>query len=352
MMDSNESFPTIENEDFFGEMYSDSTLKQLTIGIFFFGSIVGVLSEIGIIWYERNGDHNYRTVLNQLFSTISLVAISYLVFVYIPDGIRYLNGPLPPTFCDIHNFLKNFFGNCFILLLDCIISLKYIFIFKWGKFSVFDENLVACFLQISILALSFWMALVKKISVGRKPMNYYMCCGKDPNEGNEADEKNEIARQYETTGILVLLSFLLHLIVSAKIFLYQRRMEKREDNVELGRLNNKNSQSQGSNEEWGNRREVRRKSSNFPKSMADLTTTMFSLSYSLVLAIATTAMNQKSPVDLNQYQNRWLAYFNQIIAFSFAISVICIQYYARNAAIRNVIWRNLKAYIPCPSNIR
>ena len=349
-MDSNESFPTIENEDFFAEMYSDSTLKQLTIGIFFFGSIVGVLSEIGIIWYERNGDHNYRTVLNQLFSTISLVTLCYLVFVYIPDGIRYLHGPLPAAFCDIHNFLKNFFGNCFILSLDCIICLRYIFIFKWGKFSVFDENLVALFLQISILALSFWMALVKKMSVGREPMNYYMCCGKNPNEKNAADEKNDIAGQYDTTGILALISFTLHLIVSAKIFLYQRRMEKREENVELGRLNNGNSQ--GSNEDGGNRGEVRRKSLNFPKSMADLTTTMFSLSYSLVLAIATTAMNQTSPVDLNQYQNRWLAYFNQIIAFSFAISTICIQYYARNVAIRNAIWRNLKAYIPYSSNIR
>ena len=349
-MASNESSPILENGDFFGEMYSDSSLKQLTIGIFFFGSILGVVSEIGIIWYERNGDHNYRTVLNQLFSSISLVTISYLMFVYIPDGIRYLHGPLPATFCDIHNFLKNFFGNCFILLLDCIICLRYIFIFKWGKCSVFDENFVASFLQLSILALSLWMALVKKMSVGRKPMNYFMCCGKNPNEGNAADEKDDIPRQYDTTGILALLSFTLHLIVSSKIFLYQRRMEKREDNVELGRLNNRNSP--GSNEDWGNRRELRRKSSNFPKSMADLTTTMFSLSYSLVLAIATTAMNQKSPVDLNQYQNRWLAYFNQIIAFSFAISVICIQYYARNVAIRNAIWRNLKAYIPYPSNIR
>ena len=350
MMDSNESFPMIQNEDFFEEMYSDSTLKQFTICIFFIGSIFGVLSEIGIIWYERNGNHNYRTVLNQLFSTISFVTISWIVFVYIPEGIRYLHGPLPAAFCDIHIFLKNFLGNCFILLLDCIICLRYIFIFKWGQFSVFDENLVACFLQISIVALSFWMTLVKHISVGRKPMNYYMCCGKDPNEDNVGEGKDEIVRKYDTTGILAVLSFTLHLILSTKIFLYQRRMEKREDNVELGRLNTRNSQ--GSNEAWGNHLEVKRKLSNFPKSMADLTTTMLCLSSSLVLAIATAAMNRTSPVDLNQYQNRWLAYFNQIIAFSFAISLICIQYYARNAAIRNVIWRNLKAYIPCPSNIR
>ena len=340
----------IEFGDFFGEMYSDSNLKKLTIGIFFSGLIIGVISEIGIIWYERNGDHNYRTVLNQLFSTVSLVTISYLVLVYIPDGIRYLHGPLPATFCDIHNFLKNFFGCCFILLFDCIVCLRYIFIFKWGKVSVFDENLVASFLQISIMALSFWMALVKRISVGRKPLNYYMCCGMNPNEGNDDEQKDEITRQYDTTGILAFLSFTLHLIVSTKIFLYQRQMEKREDSVELGRLNNRNFQ--GSNVAWENRQKIRRKSSNFPKSMADLTTQMFSLIYTVVIAITASAMNRTNPVDMNQYQNRWLAYFNQIIAFSFAISAICIQYYARNVAIRNAIWRKLKAFIPYPSNTR
>ena len=270
MMASNDTIATVEVEDFFEDLYSDSSLKQFTIGIFFFGAILGVISEIGIIWYERNGDHNYRTVLNQLFSTISWVTISYLVLVYIPEGIRFLNGPLPELFCDFHNFLKNFLTCCFILLFDSIICLRYIFIFKWGKFSVFDENLVAIFVQVSILTLSLWMALVKKISIGRNPLNYYMCCGKNPDEGNTAEEKNTVIRKYDTTGILVILSFALHLIASTKIFLYQRNMEKRSDNVVLGRMNDKyaseNGRNQGPEVAWENRQEMPvRKSQSFPR---------------------------------------------------------------------------------------
>ena len=119
----NESSSTNEPEDFFKEMYSDSGMKRMTIWIFFFGSILGIILPVGIIWYERNGYHNYRTVLNQLFSTVAWITISYIVLVYIPEGIRYLIGPLPSTFCDLHHFLKNFLVCCFMLLFDGIICL-------------------------------------------------------------------------------------------------------------------------------------------------------------------------------------------------------------------------------------
>ena len=101
------------NDDFFEEMYSNSGLKQVTIFIFFFGAIFGLFLELGIIWYEKHESHRYRTAINQLFSTISWLVISYIILVFIPDGIRYLTGPFSETFCDCHNFLKNFLCSCY-----------------------------------------------------------------------------------------------------------------------------------------------------------------------------------------------------------------------------------------------
>ena len=353
-MEFNGTFPSNEPKDFFEEMYSDSALKKVTIVVFFFGFILGLIAEIGIIWYERNGDHNYRTVLNQLFSTVSWITICYLLLVYFPDGLRYLIGPYPEMFCDLHLFLKNFFTCCFILLFDSIICLRFIFIFKWGKFSVFDDNLLANFLRISILVLSFWMALVKLMSVGRKPLNYFMCAGLDPEEENGPNETSKVTKKYDTTGILTFLSFALHLVISVKIFLYQRRIEKRSNNVQLGQLNNvPTSENENSRERrvaWEDRQEVPvRRSSSIPKSMADLTTQMLCFVYLVVVVIVHSVMDRTNPVELNQYQNRWLAYFNQIIALSFAILAICLQYYARNVAMRNAIWRNLIALVEIPS---
>ena len=154
----NDTLNTREDRDFFEELYSESVFKQVTIGIFFFGSIVGAILLVGIVWYERNGPHRYRTVLNQLFSTISWISICYLLLVYVPEGIRYL---------------------------------------------------------------SFWITLIKRMSVGRRSLNYFMCAGKNPNDKDDEDSTGLISTQYDTTGFLVLVSFILHIIISVKIFVYE-----------------------------------------------------------------------------------------------------------------------------------
>ena len=69
--------------DFFGETYADTALKDVTLVIFISGTIVGLISEFGIIWYERNGNHRYRTAINQLFATRSWVVVFYILSVYI-----------------------------------------------------------------------------------------------------------------------------------------------------------------------------------------------------------------------------------------------------------------------------
>ena len=142
------------NDDYFNGLYDDTLQKRITIGIFFIGAFVGLVSEMGIIWYERHGNHQYRTVINQLFATISWLVVGYILFVYTPDGIRYLIGPLNATFCDVHHFLKNFFWSCTILTLDCIIALRYIFIFKWTKVATVNDDLIASILQLTIVLAS------------------------------------------------------------------------------------------------------------------------------------------------------------------------------------------------------
>ena len=84
-------------QDFFKDLYSDSGLKQVTLGIFYTGVLFGWILDFGIIWYERvGGNQRYRTAINQLFSTVSWIVVSFIIFVYIPEGVRFLVGPLDP----------------------------------------------------------------------------------------------------------------------------------------------------------------------------------------------------------------------------------------------------------------
>ena len=336
-----------ENEDFFEELYSDTGLKNLTIFFFFVGSILTVILECGIIWYERNGDNNYRTVLNQLFATLSWITIMYSLLAFVPEGIRYLIGPLNKKFCGIHIFVKNLLLNSFMLASDLIIGLRCLFIFKWTRISVFNDDLMALFLQLSIVTLSLWMTFVKLVSVGKMPLNYFMCVGRHPNDQEKDQSSSSITKKYDTTALLVIASFLLHIFAAAKIFKYQRQLEKRTKNIEIGRMNAsalENDRIGAQGIAWTNHQEHRpAKSSIVPRSMADLLTQLLCLTLLVAVVSVDIAMNKTDPADLNKYQNRWLVYLDQIIAFSFGVSGICVQYYARNRAMRNAIWRNIRA---------
>ena len=326
------------NDDFFEEMYSNSGLKQVTIFIFFFGAIFGLFLELGIIWYEKHESHRYRTAINQLFSTISWLVVSYIILVFIPDGIRYLTGPFGETFCDGHNFLKNFLCICVLLTLDCIIFLRYIFIFKLSNFAVIKDDFIAGFLQISILSLSFWMTIVKRISLGKMPLNYYMCSGKDPADDDKGPRKG--VRKYDTLSILTILSFLLWVFASAKIFVYQRKIERGTRNIELGRIGNAEGRNQPHILTMTNEQQIKTK--NMPKSMADLTTQFLCMMLNLVFVIVQTTMSQIEPKDLNAPENRWLAYYIQIIGVALAIFGISCQYYLKNRSLLKAIWRCIK----------
>ena len=336
---SNSSTPTIALEnDFFREMYSNSNLKTFTIFIFFFGAIFGLLMELGIIWYERNGDHRYRTAINQLCSSISWIVVSYILLVFIPDGVRYLMGPLNETFCEFHNFMKNFFIIAILLILDCIILLRYIFIFKLSNFAVIKDDLVAGFLQITVLVLSLWMALVKRVSIGKMPLNYFMCTGKDPT--NEGPKKG--ALKYDTLNIIVIISVLLHIFPSIKIFLYQRKIRQSTKNIELGRIKTSRNTTQALNSPKKKDQETITR--NMPKSLSDLTTQFLCLMLNLVFVIVLLTMNQIEPKELNASENRWLAYYIQIIGVAVTIVVTSCQYYVKNHSILRAMWRNIKIH--------
>ena len=338
---NNSTLNLFSKNDFFGETYSDTALKEITLVIFIIGTVLGLISEFGIIWYERNGNYHYRTVINQLFATRSWVVVFYILSVYFPDGIRYWAGPLDATFCDIHNFLRNFLLSCSLLTLDCIIALRYIFIFKLSNFAVVNDDLIATFLQTTILLLSLWIALVKKTSIGRMPLNYYLCTGKNPNEAVESDEdSNSVTRKFDTISILMCFSLILHMFAFTKIFWYQRKMEQRTENIRLGRITPKDRNDQG--QDIAGVIDRPRMVPNMPKSMADLTTQLLTLTFIIILGTLTILMNRTDPIKLNEYENRWLVYFNQIIGASVAILGITTQYYMKNTSLPKAIWRSIK----------
>ena len=334
--------PTIEN-DFFKELYSDSGLKRATVAIFYTGALFGLILEFGIIWYERGGgNQRYRTTINQLFSTLSWIVVSYIIFVYIPEGIRFQAGPQNTTFCHLQTFLKNFFPASFVLTLDSIILLRYIFIFKISNFAVINDDFIARFIQITVLLLSVWIAVVNKLSIGRMPLSYFLCSGEDPSQGQVGNSPDIIIRKFETLGLLVVASLMFNVCVTIKIFLYQRKMEQSTQNIELGRMIPSRNDVPHIAQAAPNQRNVK---SNVPKSMVDLTTQILCLLFQGTFVAIALVRYGIEPLALNKYEHRWMTYYMQIIGPAIAILGISIIYYIKNNSVPKAIWRSINEKI-------
>ena len=335
----------VEETDFFAAMYTDTNWNIIVIITLIIGALIGLIATLGIIWYEKNGNHRCRTVINQMFSTLAWIVFLYIVLVYLPDGARFLIGPLNISSCEVIYFLKNFFIGCFLLTLDCIILLRYVFIFKWDKFAVINDDLIARFFNFSIAILGIWLVVVQRLSFGKMPLIYFMCAGKNPRE--VANPKNMLLSETEKINlveILVYVSFSLHVIVLTKIYLYERQMEKRRENIQLGTLNE-------SGPDNGDRRRIAwvtssnkiSKTPNLTKSMIDFTTQISCLLFLVVVAsVNITAKKMMEPNQLNQSKYRWFAYFHQI-GITVGVILISLIYCLKNNLVFNAIWERIKS---------
>ena len=328
-------------DDFFAAMYSNTSINQLMFCIEIIVATIVLLLMSGIIWYEKYGNHRCRTPINQLFSTLAWVVINYVILVYLPEGIRYLKGPLDESFCYFHNFMKNFLTNCFLLGLDLIIVLRYIFIFKLSNFAVVNDDLIARFLNLSIVLLSLWLSVVKKTSTGLMPVNYHMCAGSNPNENEKKAIVNHGIGKFNTTGITVCVSFLLHGFILTKIFMYEWKMEKKTQNINLGTLQN----SEGSNTRqrkvaWSNENKFERLP-NLAKSMIDFTTQLLCLLLLVLAAIMNYIKNATQPHEATDVKNWWYGNSEQT-AVTIAMIGISLLFYGRNKHISKSIWKRVQ----------
>ena len=330
----------LAKEDFFANMYSGYHFNQFMFIMIMIGTAIGLLMMSGIIWYERFGNHRCRTAINQLFSTLAEIVIGYIVLVYLPEGIRYLEGPLSESFCGFQNFMKKFLPSCFLLTLDCIILMRYVFIFKLSNFAVVKDDLIARFLNLSIVVLSVWITVVKRISSGLMPLSYHMCAGTNPSTQKETMGHDLNIGKFNTTQILMCISILLHAFILTKIFLYERKMEKKIHRINLGTIQGSVSgSSQQRRIAWSTENKFERLP-NLSKSMIDFTTQMLCLIFLAIFQFLNYEMNAIKPNELNEKRNWWYAYSQQA-GLTVAIGLISMVYYCRNKYIARMIWRRI-----------
>ena len=87
---------------------------------------------------------------------------------------------------------------------------------------------------MSAAMIAMWVTIVKRFAVGELPLNHYLCAGIDPNQMQGPGYYQCMPKKYNASLITVIVCFILHIPLVAKIFWFQKQEEKRVEPIELG----------------------------------------------------------------------------------------------------------------------
>ena len=122
-----QSFLIFSDEVFLTAMFEDNPAKYCALTC----SILSVLVTTPFLYiicsFEKS--NHYRTLINQLVSSLIWIAIGWNLLVQIPIIVRYILGPFTPIICYIDTIVRNAINMQIFFYLNSIILVRYIFIF-------------------------------------------------------------------------------------------------------------------------------------------------------------------------------------------------------------------------------
>ena len=172
----------------------------------------------GIIWYERFGHDNKRTLVNQLSSFFCMVIIAYILIVIPGDICTALMSKIHPCNCDFQNLLKNVSVVVLLLIFDSILVVKFVLIFYLKNPSIAHDDFWNLFVQIWITSFVFICQFVHFFFPGRKTLNYYICIRDFP-----TSDYSLTFRMRWFTIVLMLISIILCSVIYIKIKVFMKK---------------------------------------------------------------------------------------------------------------------------------
>jgi hypothetical protein len=328
--------------DYFEEFFSRNISSPLTVSVYIFGLITGILGPLIAIWYERNCGNRFRTAINQMYATGSWYLLAYTLLVYIPDGIRFAYGPFGEVFCDIHVVTQNMLWPCLLLSFDAMIVLRYVFVFRMKNFAVINDDLLVRVLNFSIFTIATWTSFVRRHSLGRLPLHYYLCSGLDPNEGLGEGSYLALPPKYNAGRVIVVFSFLLHLLMLPKFIHHELTTRRKQRPIRLGTLqpgNGENIPNVGV-PSVNNQNDLGFRNKN--KTLFGLFTQLIILIFLLALGFVIRSAGRVEPRLINTDEYNWgplvMLLYGPVAASTWTIIVVI----GKNFRLREGAWRKIQ----------
>ena len=103
----------------------------------------------------------------QVSHVINFQTCFYFYVITGADLVRLWMGPFTPQICDSIYFLRNTTVVILVLLITIHIGLRYLFICKWRRMRIMNDDLIVRLAVICTIATALWLSFVKLSSPGR-----------------------------------------------------------------------------------------------------------------------------------------------------------------------------------------
>jgi hypothetical protein len=155
--------------DFFSGLFESRPSKVIAL---LFSGLGGMVLLYSIIWYERFGSDNKRTLLNKLVSSLCWTCFEWFFSIQIVDMLRYMSDPLPHYLCVLELHFKNVIYIQQMLFMTGMIITRYIFIFCLRNPAAFQDDFWNLLLNIWIIGYSIIAQGISYLMFGRYTIYY------------------------------------------------------------------------------------------------------------------------------------------------------------------------------------
>ena len=290
-----------------------------------------ILPMAGVLVHYETNCHN-RTLINRLINVEVFYTIAWNLTVQLVTLVRYLAGPFPDLVCQLEYLIKNTMTLQWILLVDFVLIVRYIFVFKSKNPTAVQDEFWIVFLVIWSIGFGLICQTTYLISPGKMPMTFYFCVGKMHKSLTDVKVKNN-----SSFNFLVIVTTICYSYINIKFFYHKRRAARLSApmlqqpfsnqpriHIVMNRMNEENLFSMASN------------------------TIAFAV---IVLSgIAPNVLNRTHPSMVDVYPNYLWAYLHQHFTLNFGILWInSIYFYKKPALARPIKDWLTKAFERCKS---
>jgi len=199
------------NEEIFCGVFENRPSKFVAIAISAILTLLRTFMLLGMIWYERFGSDNHRTLMNKLLSSVCWAAIAHNLHTVL-DIFRYIFGARPTSLCYLQTYIKVTLTSIFLLLYDAIIITKYVLIFWLKNPGAVNDDFWWRFINAWVCLASLLYDGARFMLPGKMNFSYFICSGTSPTSALEMPKRGGTVAENSTLAlyVLVMVRILIH----------------------------------------------------------------------------------------------------------------------------------------------